>query len=508
MAFVAGERYVFSFSDNSQSSGICINGARITSQNHEYIAPSTGNFAVGIYRNSVNWTWSSAVLTYRKATPVITSTTDRDRCGPGEVQLNAVPNFGTLNWYSAASGGSPLTSSVGGNGFLTPSINSTTTYYVEATANGCSSPTRSAVTATINPIPTITSTTPASRCGSGSVVLGATASAGAVNWMANPTGGGFTLGSGNTLTTPNISTTTTYYAFAQTSTCTSPTRTPVTATINGTPGFWNKIYETTNPSRDSLGSIVYVPGFGKTGGAASSYTSGFSRIKYRMENNVGGTLRWAEVSFDAWGGLNTTSLQIPDLINNATIQRNVFNIEVTSNMPGVNTGKFDTGRVEMWPYNYGGGVSGLIPAGNPSLYDWDDVVDVVTNGHGSFQIHNVTSGSRQTILAWNMHRNGGPAEIGFGDAPTGQPDWTGNTTNGSTNFKVQIFVGTPVFELVSGSQNQTLCSGTAIVNTVYSYSNGATGLSVVNLPSGLTSSLDTTNKRLTISGSPTIGGTY
>jgi len=59
--------------------------------------------------------------------------------------------------------------------------------------------------------PTVTSTTPGSRCGYGTVTLGATASAGTINWYTNSTGGA-SLGTGNSFTTPNISSTTTYYA--------------------------------------------------------------------------------------------------------------------------------------------------------------------------------------------------------------------------------------------------------------------------------------------------------
>jgi len=77
--------------------------------------------------------------------------------------------------------------------------------------------------------PTITGTTPASRCGTGTVVLGATASAGTINWYAAATGG-VSLGTGTSFTTPSIAATTTYYADA-TSGCTTASRTPVTATV-------------------------------------------------------------------------------------------------------------------------------------------------------------------------------------------------------------------------------------------------------------------------------------
>lgn len=80
-------------------------------------------------------------------------------------------------------------------------------------------------------IPEITSTTPASNCGNGSVILKATALLGNINWYDAPTGGTL-LTSGNSFTTSNLSQTTDYYAEA--SGCES-TRVKVTATINTIP---------------------------------------------------------------------------------------------------------------------------------------------------------------------------------------------------------------------------------------------------------------------------------
>ncbi|MEJ5263988.1 MAG: T9SS type A sorting domain-containing protein [Bacteroidales bacterium] len=78
--------------------------------------------------------------------------------------------------------------------------------------------------------PTITGVTNGSRCDKGSVVLGATASSGIINWYDVPTGG-TSLGTGTTFTTPSLSTTTTYYVDATDGACTSSPRVPVTATI-------------------------------------------------------------------------------------------------------------------------------------------------------------------------------------------------------------------------------------------------------------------------------------
>jgi hypothetical protein len=221
-------------------------------------------------------------------------------------------------------------------------------------------------------------------------------------------------------------------------------------TANATP-TWTKIYETVTPSRtnnSATSEMTYTSGFGKTGGAASSFvTAGTSwdKIKIRMELTriVDNQTYYAEVSFDKWAGATIAGLQLPDHVNNLVNQRNISNLVVTSNFAGVKTGSYGLGRLEFWPYNYSQGRSGLSPAGNAGTFDWDDTAGSGSDGHGSFQIHNLTD--TQTIMAWNMHRPG-TQEVGFGSRATGEPDWTfgGNAEWNTTNFKVQVFVGTAI----------------------------------------------------------------
>ncbi len=163
--------------------------------------------------------------------PAITATTTGERCGTGTVILGATASAGTLNWYSVQSGGTSLGT---GTSFTTPSISSTTTYYVDATLNGCTTSARTPVVATVKTTPTITSTTPGNVCNSGTVILGATASAGTINWYSSATGG-TSLGTGTSYTTPGINNTTTYYVEATLNGCTTGSRTPVVATVTTTP---------------------------------------------------------------------------------------------------------------------------------------------------------------------------------------------------------------------------------------------------------------------------------
>lgn len=214
---------------------------------------------------------------------------------------------------------------------------------------------------------------------------------------------------------------------------------------------WTKIYETTTPNRNNnsaTSEITYTAGFGKSGGAASSFISAgtsWDLIKIRMELNriTDNQTYYAEVTFDKWAGATIAGLQFPDHVNALVNQRNISNLTVASNFSGVKTGSYALGRLEIWPYNYTQARSGLSPAGNASTFDWDDTYAVGSDGHGSFQIHNLTD--TQTIMAWNMHRPG-TQEVGFGTRSTGEPDWTfgGNAEWNTTNFKVQVFVGTAV----------------------------------------------------------------
>jgi PKD repeat protein len=162
-------------------------------------------------------------------TPTITSTTPATRCDSGTVTLSATSNAGSVAWYNVSVGGTPLSTS---NNFVIANITSTTTYYVEATSGNCTSP-RTAVIATVNTTPTITSTTPGSRCDAGSVTLTVAVNSGTVNWY-NLASGGTIQGTGLTFTTPSIAATTTYYVEVTNGNCTSP-RTAVIATVNTTP---------------------------------------------------------------------------------------------------------------------------------------------------------------------------------------------------------------------------------------------------------------------------------
>jgi hypothetical protein len=118
---------------------------------------------------------------------------------------------GPIQWQESTSATGPWTNvGTGATTYNTGTLTHTMYYQVETT---CGSNTAySPVFTVIVNDPSVTATTPGATCGTGTVLLDATPSAGGtINWFANATGG-VPLATGNSYTTPTISSTTTYYA--------------------------------------------------------------------------------------------------------------------------------------------------------------------------------------------------------------------------------------------------------------------------------------------------------
>ncbi len=159
--------------------------------------------------------------------PTINPTTSNSRCGDGSVVLSASSSTGTIYWYSSATSTTALAS---GNTFATPSLSGTTTYYVEADNSGCLSSSRSTVTATINPLPVITTTTPVFCSQNESVTLTASSGTSTLNWYNSATSSSI-IGTGTNYTTASITNTTSFFVEANNGTCTS-TRKEIIVSIN------------------------------------------------------------------------------------------------------------------------------------------------------------------------------------------------------------------------------------------------------------------------------------
>jgi VCBS repeat-containing protein len=192
------------------------------------------------------------------------------------------------------------------------------------------------------------------------------------------------------------------------------------------------LYQVENPSFSGG-----VPSY--TINAAADLTGAIERVQYRMEaEGIDGTLYYAEVSFDAWPGLTAADLAVPTTANGIVIQRDVTNLTVESNYPGVVNGSGFEGRLEIWPYDYSRNAAPGF-AGNGATYDVSDT-HTGNSSYGSFQIHNLSAPAPQTVFAWNNH-NGTP-DIGFGNNPGAHPDWTfaGSPNLDESTWSLQISV--------------------------------------------------------------------
>ncbi|MDO7875654.1 FG-GAP-like repeat-containing protein [Hymenobacter sp. ASUV-10] len=141
---------------------------------------------------------SAATAVSVTPTPGIPMATPAGRCGPGAVTLTAsgAPAGGSYAWYTQASGGTAI-AGVTGASYTTPSLSTSTTYYVSAlSSTGCPSP-RQAVAATINAVPTVTVSTggPTTFCQGGSVTLTASG-ASSYLWSTGATTASITVAAG------------------------------------------------------------------------------------------------------------------------------------------------------------------------------------------------------------------------------------------------------------------------------------------------------------------------
>lgn len=218
--------YQWQSSTTNNSSGFSDIGSATTAT-YDPVNISVTTWYKRLARVSCKADWSGAIssnvieMTVNAIPSAPTGSATQSYCA-GATVANLSATGSSLKWYDAASGGSEVTSGT--------TLIDNTHYFASQTTNGCESTDRLDVLTTINTIPMITSTTPSNRCGTGTVDLGASASTGTINWYAASTGGA-SLGTGETFTTPSISTTTSYWVDATANSCTTASRTEVVASV-------------------------------------------------------------------------------------------------------------------------------------------------------------------------------------------------------------------------------------------------------------------------------------
>lgn len=190
---------------------------------------------------SANLTIAQVSIQAAPSAPVIANGSTVQTCINSIVTLSiSNPQAGfTYNWYSAATGGTPLAT---GTSFNTPALAGNVTYYVEAVnSTGCTSTGRTSVAINVNQIPTAPTVTAqgggnTTVCSGNTIALTATSTTPNVsfNWYTAATGGS-PIFTGATYTTPPLTAATTYYVEAVSNgSCASTTRTAVQVTIGNT----------------------------------------------------------------------------------------------------------------------------------------------------------------------------------------------------------------------------------------------------------------------------------
>ncbi|MBP0905537.1 GEVED domain-containing protein [Mariniflexile gromovii] len=370
---------------------------------------------------------------------------------------------------------------------------------------------------TITAIPSITGTTPNSRCGTGTVTLSASASAGTINWYANATGGS-SLGTGTSFTTPSISSTTTYWVAATNGSCTTATRTSVTATVNSIP----TITGTTPNSRCGTGTVTL------------SATASAGTINW-YANATGGSSLGTGTSFTTPSISSTTTYWVAATNGSCTTTTRTSVTATVNSIPTITgttpNSRCGTGTVTLnatasagtinWYANATGGSSLGIGTSftTPSISSTTTYWVAATNGSCTTATRTsvtATVNTSPTITGTTPNSRCGTGTVTLNaTASAGTINWYANATGGSslgtgTSFTTPSISSTTTYwvDATNGScTTATRTSVTATVNTIPTITgttpNSRCGTGTVTL--GATTSTGTINWYANATGGSSLG---
>jgi len=166
----------------------------------------------------------------------------------------------------------------------------------------------------------------------------------------------------------------------------------------------------------------------------------FDRIAYCLElSDANMNTQDIYVSMDAFTD-DPGKIGVPVFGLGEHFQQNVADLNVYSNVKGIVTGThLDGGNLEFWPNNYGPQNSANVPNASSDALDFGDQPTDPEDGYGSMQVHN--HNAKQTLFAINHWREGAHADIGIGNQPVNNPDWTfaGNASSYPA-MRLRVFV--------------------------------------------------------------------
>ena len=159
----------------------------------------------------------------------------------------------------------------------------------------------------------------------------------------------------------------------------------------------------------------------------------FDRVAYFIElQAANGDTQYLYTSMDAFTD-SLDKIGVPTASSGARFQQNVTGLNVYSNVRGIVAGtNLSGGNIEFWPNNYAASNGAGVPNASEQSYDFGDQPTDPISGYGSMQVHN--HNARQSLFAVNHWSEGTKADVGIGNRPEGNADWTfaGNAGNWQT----------------------------------------------------------------------------
>ncbi|MFC2110852.1 HYR domain-containing protein [Bacteroidota bacterium] len=383
----------------------------------------------GIYSvvaNTGSCSGSSTVNITVSAIPTITGTTPASRCGTGTITLGATASAGNINWYAAATGGNSLGT---GTSFITPNISTTTTYYVDATNNGLTTPSRTAVTATVNALPIITASASNNAICNGSSTTLTASGANTYVWEPGSLSG--------TSITVSPSTTTTY-------TLTGTTTAGCTAGGNGWASLAAGFYHTLGIKSDGTLWAWGSNSYGQLGNGTTTTTNQHSPVQI-------GTSTWTSIAAGAYStyGIKTDGTLwawgynvYGQLGDGTTTQRNSPIQIGTSTWTSIAAGSYHMvgiktdGTLWTWGYNYYGHLGdGTTINRNSPVQIGTSTWTSITAGH----YHTLGIKTGGTLWAWGGNNYG---QLGDGTITNRySPVQIGSSTWSSIEAKIYNTLG-------------------------------------------------------------------
>ena len=154
----------------------------------------------------------------------------------------------------------------------------------------------------------------------------------------------------------------------------------------------------------------------------SKETGSFDRVAYfLMLKKEQGPLEYVWVAMDPFVK-EASIIGVPTAAGKATLKKWASNMTVKSNVEKLKTGEGLKGYIEFWPNNYNPMNSQQIPGASEEAFDFGDTPVSPFEGYGSMQVH--IPFEKQTVFAINNWATGPKTEVGIGNSPVGNPDYT------------------------------------------------------------------------------------